>query len=599
MRVREDTKPLDAPLTMVQYVRMLHMLDSVNSRSSSPIVEIDRVPEWVLECIEAAGERDEEYLALSAKRASSIGPLPSQSDSKLLFVTDLANMGSTGIARVNQIMPFQKEGAEFGLRRGGRCLVADEMGLGKTLQALMIAYQYHKIDWPCLVICPSSIRFVWREQIGRWLAGLIDPVTDVQIITKGKDTVSPTAKIVIAPYSLLEPNPHLHMGANKKPFSTVICDESHYIKDPSSKRSKAVFSILKKAKRVVLLSGTPSMNNAEEMFAQIVPLLPLAKKPSLNEFRARFCVKSVHNFKGYPLVKWSGAQHREELNALLVKAVMIRRMKAEVLTQLPDKIRHRVELDCSSSVYAKQVQLMTQKWLERSKGGTSVGSSSSDWGVETMELWRLTGQTKIDALRTYLAELFQGNTDLKFILFAHHKFVMDGLEDVLVKELPPGGYMRIDGSVAQEVRAQRVGTFQNDPNCRVALLSVTSCSEGITLTAANIVIFCEMYWVPGLLEQAEARAHRVGQKDCVMCYYLVLKDSPDDVILNLLEKKKKDTSVILDGVEQGMRTDGQGSKRIIQEVARNEEVLIDGLSVNELSLLLEDDTWDSKKTRNC
>jgi hypothetical protein len=112
--------------------------------------------------------------------------------------------------------------------------------------------------------------------------------------------------------------------------------------------------------------------------------------------------------------------------------------------------------------------------------------------------------------------------------------------------------LKIDGEVAHTQRAEYVKRFQNDPTCRVALLSITSCSEGITLTAANIVVFCEMYWVPGLIEQAEARAHRVGQKDCVLCYYLVMPNSPDEVIFNMLERKKKDTSKILDGTETGL-----------------------------------------------
>ena len=137
--------------------------------------------------------------------------------------------------------------------------------------------------------------------------------------------------------------------------------------------------------------------------------------------------------------------------------------------------------------------------------------------------------------------------------------------------------MRIDGSVSQDKRAGLVHQFQQDSTCRVALLSVTSCSEGITLTSASVVIFCEMYWVPGLLEQAEARAHRVGQRDCVMCYYLVMPESPDDVIYNMLERKKKDTSVILDGVEVGL------SMTPIAPTVEDDDI-------SELAKLIDDDT---------
>ncbi|TEB17678.1 hypothetical protein C9890_0496, partial [Perkinsus sp. BL_2016] len=346
-----------------------------------------------------------------------------------------------GADRVAQVLPYQLEGAQFGLRRQGRFLIADEMGLGKTLQAIMVAYQYSS-EWPLLVVCPSSIRFVWKEQLSRWLGGLIDPVTDVQVITKGKEVPRRDAKIVIVPYILLEPNPHLReRSIDKAPYSVVICDESHYMKDPGSKRSKAVQKILKASKRIILLSGTPSMNNAEEMYAQMIHLLPLQKKPTLTEFRERYCVRSEFQVRGYPIVKYGGARNKEELNALLVKAVMIRRMKHDVLSQLPDKIRHRVDLDVENSVFAKKVQQMTQGWLNRSRGGGSgapATSTCNEYGIETMELWRLTGQAKLGALKEYLAELLEATDAPKLILFAHHKFVIQGLEELLVKSLPAG-----------------------------------------------------------------------------------------------------------------------------------------------------------------
>ena len=536
-RVRGDGKSLDAPVDMSQYANMLKYLATVNSGSKSPVVEVEEVPDWVLSAIRTAEKSDAAY------RAGQVD-----------YVTEMSKVALQGPERVSMILPYQMEGALFGLKRGGRCLIADEMGLGKTLQAIMVAYQYRS-EWPLLVVCPSSIRFVWREQLSRWLGGLIDPQTDIQVVTKGKEIVRANAKIVIVSYILVEPNPHLSQRAvDKLPYKAVICDESHYIKDPNSKRSKAVQKILKKAQRIILLSGTPSMNNAEEMYPQLIHLLPTSEKPSLTKFRDRYCVRSEFLVRGYPIVKFSGARNKEELFALLSKSVMIRRMKQDVLTQLPDKIRHKIDLDVENSIFAKKVQEMTRSWLAKSKGeSVQLPSSSSEYGVETMELWRLTGQAKLAAVKDYLNCTFSGAPEgFKCILFAHHKFVMQGLEDLLVKEFPAGSYVRIDGEVAHQQRADLVRRFQTDPECKIALLSITSCSEGITLTAASVVIFCELYWVPGLIEQAEARAHRVGQKDCVMCYYLVMPESPDEIIFNMLEKKKKDTSAILDGTASGL-----------------------------------------------
>ena len=576
VKLRKDGKPIDSPLSLHQYEEFLRFFTDANKHYRPPI-HVERVPEWVLSSIEAAEKRDADY-----ERLRFEPNIQSQSDEELLYFKDSARLAGFGTERAKRVLPYQIEGANFGLKRGGRCLIADEMGLGKTLQALIVAYQY-KAEWPLLIVCPSSIRFVWRDQISRWLGGLIDPRKDVQVITKGKDAVRGDAKIVIAPYVLLEPNPHLSMrpGATKLPYNVVICDESHYIKDPSSKRSKAAQKILKKAKRIVLLSGTPSMNNAEEMYAQMVHLLPIAKKPTLTEFRERYCVMSQFMMRGYPVVRYSGARHREELNALLVKSVMIRRMKSEVLTQLPEKLRHRVELDIENSHFAKKVQDLTSRWLSNSSmssievqlGSLGRGSPSSDWGIQTMELWRLTSQAKLGSVKEYLADLLGGSSDQKLILFAHHKFMLEGLEEMLSKSLGPGAYIRIDGSVDSNKRGVLVDQFQHDTSCRVALLSITSCAEGITLTAASVVIFTEMYWVPGLIEQAEARAHRVGQKDCVFCYYLVMPNSPDDVIFNMLEKKKKDTSAILDGSETGLIADRPKALQPVHEDITDAELL--------------------------
>ena len=548
LRVRGDGKQIDAPMTLDQYGTMLKYLKTVT------FVNVEEVPEWVLQAIHTAERRD-----------AQTEPSLSQSDQDLKYITDMSRVLIQGGERVAQVLPYQLEGAKFGLRRGGRCLVADEMGLGKTLQAIMIAYQYIA-EWPLLIVCPSSIRFVWREQLKRWLGGLIDPDTDVEVIVKGKDVPRKTTKIVIVPYILLEPNAHLQQRSSDKGcYNVVICDESHYMKDPNSKRSKAVQKVLKKAKRMILLSGTPSMNNAEEMYSQIVHLLPLVKKPTLTEFRERYCIRSEFMMRGYPIVKYSGARNKEELNALLVKAVMIRRMKQDVLTQLPEKMRHKVELDVENSLFAQKVQEMTRGWLARTNGQPWASSTSSEYGIETMELWRMTGQAKLAAMKDYLTEILSSPESPKCILFAHHKFVMKGLEDLLVKILPAGGYMRIDGETHSNSRGEQVKRFQTDPTCKVALLSITSCSEGITLTAASIVIFCELYWVPGLIEQAEARAHRVGQKDCVMCYYLVMPNSPDEVIFNMLERKKKDTSKILDGTETGLISNTPVSKKPVSQ----------------------------------
>jgi len=609
---RKDGLSIDAPLNWDQCVRIKEWVKKVNSKSPQPTVQIEDIPDWVLECMRTAEKRDIAYMQ---NHTSLISP-------SLIYLTDLSlRMGQVGNDRGRMVLPYQLEGASFGIQRQGRCLIADEMGLGKTLQALIIAYQYNQTDWPCLIICPSSIRFVWKEQITRWLGGLINPATDVQVITKGKDEVNRAAKIVIVPYTLLEPNPHLAVrpGAvssgipilnikqkkhSPSPYQCVICDESHYIKDPSSKRSKAVQGIIKKSKRVILISGTPSMNNAEELYPQIAPLLATGcgVKISLSQYRDRYCISSSFTPKNsaYSITRWSGAQYKEELNALLSKTIMIRRMKKDVVTQLPEKRRQRIELD-PGSAWSAELRRMTQSWLARTNGG-SIDTRSTE-SLETMELWRATGAAKLQSIKDYVSDLFRNDSGgFKCILFAHHQFVMDGIEDSLENHIPaigPGSYIRIDGKTSQEKRASLVADFQSNRNCRVALLSITSCCEGITLTAANLVLFCELYWVPGIMEQAEARAHRVGQKDCVFCNYLIFPESPDDVVFNMLEKKKRDTSQILDGIETGLELKTRMDAQVPPSTDMTQEEIACLLSDDSqwISTPGEVDVFDAKRQR--
>merc|ERR1712070_705731 len=113
-------------------------------------------------------------------------------------------------------------------------------------------------------------------------------------------------------------------------------------------------------------------------------------------------------------------------------------------------------------------------------------------------------------------------------------------------------HIRIDGHTPLNRRQEQVARFQENEQVRVALLSITAAGTGLTLTAAHTVVFAELYWVPGQMQQAEDRAHRIGQRDCVTVQYLVAKDTLDDVLYRSLEKKSKDTSLILDGQSHGL-----------------------------------------------
>ena len=467
--------------------------------------------------------------------------------------------------QASQLLPYQNEGIKFGISRSGRVLIGDEMGLGKSLQAIAISYEYFD-EWPLLVVCPASIRFVWQEQLARWLP--LNGLSAIQVITKATDTISSSSRIVIVGYPMIS-KPQFQTTPSGRPFSCVICDESHYLKSMQTARTKALMPILSKARRAILLSGTPALNRAEELYPQLSSLLPSC--PSLGQFRERYCVKQIMRFGGKMVEKWGGCARKEELHSLL-SICMLRRTKKEVMEQLPEKRRHRVTLEAVSSWDQEEAKKLRDLWMKEPEVQSEQGSS-------LLEMWRLTGQCKLPQAREYVRELLADCED-KMLIFAHHRIVLDGLE----AELEESGtrYVRIDGSTSQEVRAANVGGFQDHTDCRVALLSITACAEGITLTAASLVVFCELYWVPGVLEQAEARAHRIGQKNSsVMVHFLVLPNSPDEVVFASLERKKRDTSVVLDGKQEGLKCSQT-------RVAKRDEMSSD----SKLSILVDDQVID-------
>eukprot|EP00435_Cladocopium_sp_Y103_P042297 s3136_g11.t1 len=183
--------------------------------------------------------------------------------------------------KAHQLMEYQRQGIKFGIRKGGRVLLADDMGLGKTVQALGIAWEYRD-SFPMLIVCPSSLRNVWEDQIQRWLG--LDPET-VQIIFSGNTPIESTARIVVVSYALLGKSEQLQTFHGQT-YKLVISDECHYIKNPDAQRSQALLKVAGAAERVILVSGTPILNSAMELYPLLQILDP--KIADKNEFARRY-----------------------------------------------------------------------------------------------------------------------------------------------------------------------------------------------------------------------------------------------------------------------------------------------------------------------
>ena len=331
-------------------------------------------------------------------------------------------------------------------------------------------------------------------------------------------------------------------------FDVVVVDESHCLKDPSAKRTKAAMPILKQGKRCLLLTGTPALNRPKEIFTQLSCLVPKANL-RLKDFGERYCT-------GNRFDKYGGAKNLDELHALLRNSIMIRRLKVDVLTQLPRKRRQQVYLALDSSS-RKKLDILQQQMTEAKAAmsqliAKAASSNNKNMHVSAehrslvMEIYKKTAELKAKCVQDYVDTLLEGGG--KFLVFAHHTCLLDAIEHSCNKHKCK--YIRIDGSTPSHSRANLVESFQTNESVRVAILSIRAAGVGLTLTAASTVVFAEMTWTPGEIIQAEDRAHRIGQASSVNVYFLHIKKSIDDVIWSSLQSKLDNLGQTLDGVDQ-------------------------------------------------
>ena len=313
---------------------------------------------------------------------------------------------------------------------------------------------------------------------------------------------------------------------SKMSIHVLIADESHFLKSSSAKRTKAILPLIRKVRRAILLTGTPALSRPSELYTQISSLRPKLFG-SWNEFAYRYCDAKP----GRWALDASGASNLSELRCLL-NDVMIRRLKSEVLTQLPSKRRQQIWVQTSkeaNAAFKKKLEEMQSLNAIVMNNRAAPEERKNAKGLAQLlmnQLYKETGAEKLAAVKEYLATMVDGGG--KFLVFGHHIEVLDGIENAL--KLARTKSIRIDGSTSMSERARLVDAFQKDPDISAAVLSVTAAGTGLTFTAANAVVFAELHWTPGVMMQAEDRVHRIGQQYSVNIHYMLAKGSVDDIM---------------------------------------------------------------------
>ncbi|KAJ9546299.1 hypothetical protein OSB04_018842 [Centaurea solstitialis] len=453
-----------------------------------------------------------------------------------------------------KLLPFQREGVRFALQHGGRVLLADEMGLGKTLQAIAVASCVHD-SWPVLVLTPSSLRLQWASMIQQWL-GISS--SDILVVLSNSSGLNKSGFTIMRPntkgnirldgvfnivsYDVVDKLQGILMDSD---FKVVIADESHYLKNGHAKRTTACLPILKKARYTMLLSGTPALSRPIELYKQLEALYPNVYK-NIREYGDRYCQGGVFGM-------YQGASNHDELHNLMKATVMIRRLKKDVLSELPVKRRQQVFLDLADKDMKQINALFHELALVKGK----IKASKSKEEAESLKftekniinkIYTESAAAKIPAVLDYLGTVIEAGC--KFIVFAHHQPMIDSIHQFLLKKKV--GCIRIDGGTPAGSRQSLVTDFQDKDSIKAAVLSIKAGGVGLTLTAASTVIFAELSWTPGDIIQAEDRAHRIGQVSSVNVYFLLANDTVDDIIWDVVQSKLENLGQMLDGHEKSL-----------------------------------------------
>jgi SWI/SNF-related matrix-associated actin-dependent regulator 1 of chromatin subfamily A len=350
-----------------------------------------------------------------------------------------------------------------------------------------------------------------------------------------KDVIRPSAGVVILNYDLLI-SPSIFTQLIKCHFSVGIFDESHYLKSRTAKRTKAVLLKNAVASRCIykyFLTGTPILNRPAELYPVLKAVAPHIIEPynTFEKFAYHFCGAY---WDGFQLIA-TGATHMDELCTRLQSGFMLRRLKKDHLKDLPAKQYQMIVLPAEDAKTKDRIK----KEFTFSKEDASL-VSFSEGGAEISKIRHDLALSKVETCIEHIKGVLEESQ--KLVVFAYHKDVIAQLANGLWDFAP----VSITGDTPAAARQEFVDLFQTDSKRRVFIGQIDAAGVAITLTAASTVIFVESSWVPGIVDQAIDRCHRIGQKDSVLAQFLVIQDSLEEYMIRTLIDKRQTIERIVD-----------------------------------------------------
>jgi SWI/SNF-related matrix-associated actin-dependent regulator 1 of chromatin subfamily A len=424
--------------------------------------------------------------------------------------------------RGGDLAPFQWAAVRYALE-ARRTFLADEQGLGKTVEAL--ATLEAADAFPAVVVCPAAMKLTWQRETEKWL-----PHRTVTVVTGRGGTIE-HADVTIINYEIAAAR--REALARKRP-QALIADESHYCKNPQAKRTQAVRRLAECVPDSGLrlaLTGTPVMNHADELIPQLRLLGRLKDFGSGASFSRQF----------------EGELSEERLHWHLRRHCFVRRLKSEVLPQLPAKRQVVVPVALNNESEYRLAEDDVIKWLREQPLDLQVldakiaAALRAERLAQLTTLQRLAARGKLAAALTWIHDFLASGEAL--VVFARHVEV----QNAVIEHFPDA--LHLLGADSATAREASIAAFQDPQGPALIVCATRVAAQGITLTRASNVCFLELEWTPAIHDQAEDRCHRIGQRDAVTAWYLLAAETIDETMARLIQRKREVVDAITDGRE--------------------------------------------------
>lgn len=416
-----------------------------------------------------------------------------------------------------ELKPYQFSGIYY-LIKNKRVILGDEQGLGKTVQSIIASLTINK--YPIVIVCEKSLKYNWKYEFEK-ATDILNHKTLSVINNRKSDDFS--SDIIILNYGLVVK--YIDILIDRVP-PIVIFDESQALKNRKTQRTKASMLLVKNAKYIFELTGTPVSDSPIDLVGQISILNRMNQFGGITTFKDRYCNPQPSKYSRGMIYK--GATNVNELHTKLRETCYLRRNKKEVLTELPDKVFSKIPIPFNvNKKYNDVVDLLE----------VSIAQKTNSFKYFA-RLYKMIGLAKIPPSIEWIDSFLQSGE--KLVVFAYHKEVLEALSIHYKANL-------IYGDTDAEDRQKYVQDFQDNPKTKLIFLNLIAGSKGYTLTAASNLLFVESFIVPEYFLQAQDRIHRIGQKFTSNIYSLVAMDTVDEKVYDDLMRKTEVASLVNSG----------------------------------------------------